>query len=131
MQPTRRSFFKKLGCLPLVAALHPARLLGDSAALGEESVQRQRLAVQVLRLINTAELWHSLDYGNYLDIKELKDSQAISKLHGSEKAEKIRLGRSLIDALAFEEKEIVPGWELDQHLSEDREGYVITLSDKK
>jgi len=115
--------------LPVVAVFTESRLFGQSVSEENERYESKFLAVRILRLINTIQLRHFEALGHYADLAELKTSESTERWLNNKKAEKTGLGRSLYSVLHFERKEIVPGWEFEIVLRDDRRSYVVTMKD--
>jgi hypothetical protein len=89
-----------------------------------------RLAVQVMRLVNTAEHMHKHKYGGYVGHSELVESSIIDRMGTEEKFEKMGLGKSLLEQISFRnlnDSEVFPGWQLRiRHVGPER--YVATMT---
>lgn len=129
---TRRALLRILVRLPIVAAIAEYGLFGLGQHLDREVDDRfdKRLqAVNILRLINTVQLWHFHEFGHYADLGELRTSEAMERWLNDERSEKRGMGRPLYSTLDFEGTEISPGWRFEFRLRDDRRGYVVTLDD--
>lgn len=131
MQTKRRTLVKQFLNLPIVASIFKFSSFQSKPLPDSETRRRQAefLAVSIVRLINTAQAWHFESFGHYTDLETLRNSEAMSKLLRSERAEKHGIGRSLHSKLRFDMPEIVPGWKLKFTLGENQNSYAATLSD--
>ncbi len=98
----RRSILKMMGAGPLLTAFR-----GDRLPTCEE-----RLAVQAMRFVNTAQLWHKFEFGAYLDQEALGGSQVVARMHADARLEKVGLGKSLTANITLRDEEIFDGWVL-------------------
>jgi len=103
----RRTVLQMLAGIPLLG-----RGISAFQSLPEDEVDRRNLAVQVLRMVNTAELWHKLEFGSYVDLTQLMTSPALKKLRSDPKAERANMGATLLSEVFLDAPEVFPGWEL-------------------
>jgi hypothetical protein len=92
--------------------------LGAKTIKAQAAVANDRTAVEVLRLLNTAQNWHKAETGKFVDLEELFSSPAMGRI-------KAKKWASLIASLNLKDSEVIPGWEL-QHVT-DGNTYSITI----
>jgi hypothetical protein len=126
----RRALLGRLLALPAAVTAMTKASFGQvtNAPIQDPNYEHKFLAVNVLRLINTAEAWHNRDNGFYADMNQLVASSVIEQIRARLKSNE-NLGDSLQSHVRFLEKEIVPGWALAFKVSDDRKGYVADLTD--
>jgi hypothetical protein len=128
----RRRLLQVLATAPgfLVAGVKSV-LAGTQAPSNQTNADypHRYVGVSVVRLLNTAQAWHRNAGGAYAGLPELHNSSALQRLRDWDEAERVGIGKTLIDSLNFDSDEIVPGWALKFHLFEDRAGYFMTLKD--
>jgi hypothetical protein len=116
MSANRRSALKKLLTMPWLAALGSSSAAPPAYAYaGETSVsehEHRRLGLQVLRFVNTAQLWHRSLTKQYLQASGLKGSEAVARMRTAAGLREPGLDDQFIKHLSFDGKEIVPGWSL-------------------
>ena len=89
------------------------------------------LTVGVMRFINTAESWHRLEAGTYVDWPRLVKSSAVARIAREEFTERMGIGRSLLGRMRIQGDEVISGWRLQLRVTEGAgggSGYVATLS---
>jgi hypothetical protein len=124
----RRSAVQALLSMPIVGRAISAFQLSPGAEQGGRD-----LAVQVMRMVNTAEQWHQSEFGGYVGIHDLIESPALARLRGDEVAEKAGIGASLLSRVSLEGPEVLPGWGLgvwlrpDAAEKKDTNGYVAAV----
>jgi hypothetical protein len=127
---SRRTVVQLLAAFPGVARAISAFQQSPGAGLGGRD-----LAVQVLRMVNTAEQWHHTEFGSYVDIENLMESPALARLRADGVAEGFGIGASLLSQVSLEGTEVLPGWRLDVWLrpeaaqEKDSNGYVAAVWD--
>jgi hypothetical protein len=70
------------------------------------------LAVQVMRMVKTAERWHQSEFGDYVGMHDLVRSPALARLSADRVAEEAGIGASLLSRVSLEDPEVFPGWGL-------------------
>jgi hypothetical protein len=132
MSSSRRSVVKQLLALPWVVALgervssaSPATQKSPSGVV--TPLDHRRSGVQLLRFLNTAELWHMKLTGKYATLPQLRQSEAVARMRVSPLTREPGLDAPYIDALDFDSPHPVPGWTLTLDLANDHQGYSATL----
>lgn len=127
--PSRRSILKSLATIPLLgASIHlQARTSIFSRGREDLSFTKPSEALQVLRFINTAELWSKYKDGSYLPIEELLNSRGLKELLADDRARKKDLGKAFFSTLDFRGKEIIPGWNFQLFTSPKQDGYAASI----
>jgi hypothetical protein len=132
VEPRRRSLLKSIATLPFapfVGKLGSFAQLGTGASgsQAEQEYQQKYLAVRILRHINTVQAFFRKELQQYADVEDFKSSDTVRKFLDSGVAERAGIGRSLYEQLQWDEKEIVPGWQLTLLRSTDRNRYLVSL----
>ncbi len=92
------------------------------------AVQQHRyLGVQVLRFLNTAQVWTFQEVGRYLTASQLKGSPAVERMRTAEFLKAPGLGGKFIETLDLSGAEIASGWRLHLFVPEDRLQYIAVL----
>lgn len=89
---------------------------------GKAKCEGERLAVQVMRFVNTVECWQRELFGSYVGRASLARSPVLKRFRSEERLERAGLGRSLLDRMTLDKEEVVPGWKLQIHLTPSLEG---------
>lgn len=128
---TRRSLMKLFAIVPGFIIGGAKSVFGNPTAGSPvaTSDDHKRLGVQVMRFLNTAQLWQKVGAGGYALASELASSPAVRDLRDSDQAERHGIGNSLISSLSFDRDEIVPGWSLRLEVFSNRSGYIATIRD--
>jgi len=103
----RRSAVQALLSVPVVN-----RAILAFSSLPQAEVDRRHLALRALRFVNTAELWHKLEFGSYVDKGALMESPAVERLRNDEVAERAGIGGSLLSEVSPTAPDGFSGWEL-------------------
>jgi hypothetical protein len=126
----RRSFLTWLGTLPVLSdwmrvfgSTH-VRSAPQATSQGEEW-EAKFLAVETLRLINTAEKWHFLDKNEHVSADQLHQTEAYKKL--VEVAGKGRFKR-VVPKLPEDGRIVLAGYEIFVEPTADRSKYVARVS---
>jgi hypothetical protein len=121
----RRRFSKLMCIMPL--GVIAARAFGISSSQSRDEHEHRFLAVRVLRLLNTLELWFQKEHGRYGSMAELLDSPGFTKLKNTNDTESYGIAGSLIPRVSFLDEEIIPGWKLRVRITPH--DYTITIND--
>jgi hypothetical protein len=124
MQIQRRNIFKSLVALPITIATFAKEALGESRGADFE---RQSLAVNLLRFVNTSQWKFRKDTQRYAGLSELVASEsmvAIRQKYGKQK----QIG-PIMEMFTLESNQAVPGWLLDFKISDDGLSYVAVARD--
>lgn len=122
----RRSFLAVLGTLPVISDW--MRVFGSTNVKSrpkvstDEKWQARFLAVETLRMINTAEKWHFGDTKEYISLEHLHESKAYKKL--------MEVGRfkNVISKLPADGRLDLPGYDTFLETTADRSKYVARVS---
>lgn len=90
----------------------------------EERIEKKQSVLKVLRLINTAERWHSCELGHFATLEYLQQLDAAINVLNS----KFEGGGSLFSSLRFGRRQVVDGWDFKFRLLPKDSGYVVALN---
>lgn len=129
----RRKVLKSFLTVPLLSLAGKVNLFGQilngtSETDQVEAFQSRYLAVQILRHINTAQLWFKAEYGHFGQLSELNDSFVMERFLQDKRVEKAGLGTTFHSRLQFSQKEILPGWSFKFGSYGDQMGYLARIS---
>lgn len=117
--PVRSSRFLVLA---LIAALLPAIVSAQNAPPTSDQQQNRQLAVDIVRIINTAEQYYRTQHDRFATIDELRKSGAFPKSESNSQA---------AQALAAAVGPDIGGFYLRLFTSPDGSQYVLSLHDQK
>lgn len=128
----RRTVLKKLFSLPWIASFGGSVVSADVGRRHDSSgvlqeAEHKKLGTQLMRFLNTAELWNRQMTGKYEELSRLKESKAVSEMRTAVETRMAGLGDAFTRNLAWNEDEIVPGWRLRVILAPDKSGYLAVL----
>lgn len=127
---SRRTAVKSLLGVPLAAAVAKYPLYASVIPPDAGSdYERKFLAVRILRLVNSVQLFHLDSQGHYSNLSELGKLESADRWLDSKGAEEARIGRLLYSKLHLGEDEIVPGWKIKYRLRNDKPLYSVVLKD--
>jgi hypothetical protein len=129
MRTERRSALKQLAGLPFLK-LTGLSLFGKSMASTGNSGGMAQLsfeAVSIVRLVNTVQLWHRLEHGQYASWTELPTTDAFQRIRGDARLEAAGMGGTLASSLAFDAPEVRPGWAAKLVIDNDPSAYSFIL----
>lgn len=125
----RRSFLTLLGTLPVVSDW--MRILGSTSAKStvqkvarDEAWEAKFLAVETLRLINTAEKWHFLATNAHISLEDLHQSESYKKL--VENSGKSRFKR-VVSKFPSDGRVELPGYDIFVQPNADRSRYLARV----
>ena len=140
--PSRRSLMRSLLTLPALTLVGEDKMLAqagpsDSAPLsGEEAAsqidqfQERYRSVRILRAFNTMQARTFERSGRFGSLSELVEAGAVDAFKSDSRAQRIGIGKTLLDSLNLEGAEIVPGWTFNLHASQNRSEYLMAIANE-
>lgn len=127
MKSGRRSILKALVGLPVVGGVFGSAVSGFHRPIALEDDQdrfmKKSLAINVLRVINTAEHWHLRETGTFAELTSLQESrQVMLFLDGCFKD-----GGSLLASLSLNKRQFISGWVSSFKFTGRKSGYLAAL----
>lgn len=130
MSVPRRTFLSVLASVPVLSDwLEGLRLVPPQKPPKDEKTEDIYLAVEVLRLINTAEKWHFQETGQHVSKEELPTSRGYKKL--SEWSHARKRFKHIFDDLGPANRFEFSGFEVFVEPNGDRSKYVAMVSVKR
>ncbi len=122
----RRTFIASLSATPLVRKWREA-LSTPQAAENDPNYRARSVAVELLRLLNTAEKWHFGIASRHVPLRELPGSEGFKKLNSSTVIERFRgVAEMLSPAASFS----IPGYNTWLEVSPDGSRYSAVVGRK-
>lgn len=130
--PDRRSFLAVLAGLPVVASWREALFPQQAPPPRDPEWKSKYLAVQFLRIINTAQLWNRHSQGYYVPKSEFLKCSGFEALKNQIRPNGVPFPDAWphVRDLSVNDDLTVPGWDFALEASSDRLKYVAVITQK-